>query len=215
LRTLPDGSTVELNFGAEITLDFTPEKRGIRLLRGEALFVVAKNSARPFVVTAGTVEVRAVGTAFAVRHESKHVNVIVTAGRVAVDRVEEMSASGAVSPIKAEPVYLDVGRQVEVPMVFVEMPRLQIREVTTAELAAALAWRDKRIEFADTPLPDAVKLFNRHNRVQLSITNQALFRRSITGVFWTDDPEGFVRLLETGFEISADRSGDAIRLRSK
>lgn len=215
LRTLPDGSTVELNVGAEIALVFTPEKRGVRLLRGEALFAVAKDATRPFVVTAGAVEVRAVGTEFTVRHESRHINVLVTEGRVAVERIEAATPSGAAAPVKVESVYLEVGRQAVVPTDFFEAAPLQIKAVSADELAAALAWRDKRIEFTDTPLADAVTLFNRQNRIQLSITHQSLVRRLITGVFWADDPEGFVRLLEKGFNIKAERSGDVIRLESE
>ena len=56
-QVLPDGSTVELNAGARIVVDFTASKRGVRLLAGEAMFAVRKDTARPFVVTAGGVEV--------------------------------------------------------------------------------------------------------------------------------------------------------------
>lgn len=215
VRTLPDGSTVELNLGAEIAVAFTAGKRSVQLIRGEALFAVAKNPARPFVVTAGNVEVRAVGTAFSVRRDSQHVNVLVTEGRVAVERSETAASAEATAAPGTEPVFLEVGRQVAVPIGAPEVAPLQIRAVSNDELAAALAWRDKRIEFTDTPLSVAVMLFNRQNRVQISIANEALFRRLITGVFWADDAEGFVRLLETGFNIRAERSGDLIRLRSE
>ena len=47
-RTLPDGSVIELNAGAEIAVNFTPAQRGVRLLRGEALFAVAHNPGSPF-----------------------------------------------------------------------------------------------------------------------------------------------------------------------
>jgi transmembrane sensor len=217
LRTLPDGSTVELNLGAEIAVTFSPEKRAVRLIRGEALFAVAKNPARPFVVTAGNVEVRAVGTAFSVRHDADHVKVLVTEGRVAVER-SESAASGestGAAPAARAPLFLEVGRQVAVPLGVAELAPLRIQAVSTEDVAAALAWRDKRIEFTDTPLSVAVMLFNRQNRVQISIANEALLARRITGVFWADDTEGLVRLLETGFNIRVERSGDFIRLRSE
>ena len=92
---------------------------------------------------------------------------------------------------------------------------MEIRTVSTSEMAAALAWRDNRIEFADTPLSDAVRLFNRRNRIQLAIESPSLVQRSITGVFWADDPEGFVRLLESAFPINSKRTGDSIVLRSE
>ena len=62
-RALDDGTVVELNGGAEIEVQFTAAERRLRLVRGEAHFQVAKNPLRPFVVEAGGVAVRAVGTA--------------------------------------------------------------------------------------------------------------------------------------------------------
>src|SRR5258708_5796577 len=77
-RTLPDGSFVELKFGAEIAVDYSGLLRRVSLKNGEAHFAVAKNKDRPFVVEAGGVEVRAVGTAFSVQLGSKQVEVLVT-----------------------------------------------------------------------------------------------------------------------------------------
>jgi transmembrane sensor len=69
LRTLslPDGSHIRLNTASSVAVDYTGTVRAIRLHRGEAHFTVARDSARPFTVTAGSVTVRAVGTAFNVR----------------------------------------------------------------------------------------------------------------------------------------------------
>ena len=231
LRTLPDGSTVELNLGADIAVAFTREERVVRLLRGEALFDVTKDPARPFVVRAGTVAVRAVGTAFTVRHDEEHINVLVTEGKVAVDRMDTRDGAGASdetgadrasavdaspaslrpAPQSREPVYVEVGRQIAIPVAD-ELPALRIEPVSAEQIAAALAWRSKRIEFNDARLPEVIALFNRQNTLQLQISGAALLKRSITGVFWSDDPEGFVRLLESGFGVTAQREGDTIRI---
>jgi transmembrane sensor len=85
VQRLADGTVVDLNAGADITVDFTPGVRGVRLVRGEAHFTVAKDGARPFVVSVGPIDVRAVGTAFNVRLEPTAVQVLVTEGQVAVD----------------------------------------------------------------------------------------------------------------------------------
>src|SRR5260370_1274200 len=58
---------------------------GVRLTRGEAHLAVAKDSSRPFIVTAGGVSVRAVGTAFNVRRVEQRVEVFVTEGKVRID----------------------------------------------------------------------------------------------------------------------------------
>ncbi len=212
VRLLPDGSKVELNFGAEIEINYSAEKRGVRLVQGEALFVVTRDPTRPFVVSARGIEVRAVGTAFVVRDESQQVNVLVTEGQVAVAQSQDSSVAEAGSAAKFEPVFIAVGKQVSVPVVAVVPASLEVKLVSTAELAAMLAWRGKRIEFKETPLTEAVELFNRQNRVQLTVADRTLGRRLISGIFWVDDPEGFVRLVETGFNVKSERSGDVIRL---
>ncbi|MGH7956064.1 MAG: iron-containing alcohol dehydrogenase, partial [Opitutaceae bacterium] len=77
------GSVVELNVDADILVDFSPVRRAVRLVRGEAHFTVATDAARPFVVSAGGVEVRAVGTGFAVHFAPQEIAVLVTEGQVA------------------------------------------------------------------------------------------------------------------------------------
>lgn len=212
-QVLPDGSRVQLNAGAEIKMAFDEHFRRVRLVRGEALFEVAKDATHPFIVEAGAVAVRAVGTAFTVRRMKDEVGVLVTEGKVAVGRVEE-AASDQSSPARAiEPVYLTAGAELRVPVVedFATAP--VPRAATTEEIAAALAWRNQRVEFSGTTLDEAVGYFNRGNRIQLEIVGDEIGRMRISGVFWTDDPEAFSRNLETSLGISALQAGDRIVLR--
>lgn len=85
-QVLSDGSVVTLKDGAQIAEVFTSALRRVELRRGQAMFEVAKNPSRPFVVAAGEIEVRAVGTAFSVEFGVKAVEVLVTEGTVAVDK---------------------------------------------------------------------------------------------------------------------------------
>lgn len=211
-RMLPDGSTVELNAGAEIAVEFTEALRAVRLMRGEALFAVTKNPARPFVVSAGGVSVRAVGTAFAVRHGAAQIDVLVTEGRVAVERVDPVVVPGGQA---AKPIFVAAGGRVEVPADVSRAPVVAGALLSATEMAEALSWRGRRVEFTHTTLTDAVALFNRQNRVQIAIGDGAVGRIAISGIFWADDPESFVRLLESGFNVRASRAGDAIALRSR
>jgi transmembrane sensor len=100
--SLVDGSIVELNSASEVLMLFSPAERRVRLVRGEAHFTVAKNKARPFLVEAGTVAVRAVGTAFNVRLGGKDVEVLVTEGKVAVAEVERGGQRSEVRSQKSE-----------------------------------------------------------------------------------------------------------------
>jgi transmembrane sensor len=99
-RHLPDGSVVELRPGADLFVDYAGQFRRVWLKRGEAYFKVAKDPGRPFLVSAGGMEVRAVGTAFSVQLAGERIDVLVTGGRVAVKPVGGGRVAGA-TPVRA------------------------------------------------------------------------------------------------------------------
>lgn len=185
-RTLPDGSQVELKPGAQIAVDYVGTFRRVALQKGEAHFQVAKNKDRPFIVSAGGIEVRAVGTAFSVDLGSKEVDVLVTEGRVAVEKSRraasaetgrpaiEQQASGdqsiaghSASQKISAPTFVDAGHRLVIPVApshgasDQDSPALVATTVSSDELAKRLAWRTPRLEFSDTPLAAAVELMNR------------------------------------------------------
>ncbi|MDO8543043.1 MAG: FecR domain-containing protein [Opitutaceae bacterium] len=213
-QTLADGSIVELKAGAEIALSFSPDARRVRLLHGEALFNVAKEATRPFFVIAGHVEVRAVGTAFAVRHDMKEVAVLVTEGRVAVER-HNLGASSIATTPEPKPTYLGAGDRLVVPADLPATAAVAVTTMTAQQVASNLAWRGQRVEFTGTTVGEALTMFNHQNRLQLSVADPAIARLQITGIFWADDPEGFVRLLENGMNVRGDRTNRGIELRSR
>ena len=94
---LRDGSVMNVNRESDVAVQLTAAERRVTLARGEAHFAVAHDTARPFIVTAGGVKVRAVGTAFSVRLGDAGVEVLVTEGKVQVERV----APNALSPDSA------------------------------------------------------------------------------------------------------------------
>lgn len=217
IRTLADGSKVALRPGAAIDVDFTTGFRRVRLVRGEALFSVTTDAARPFIVRSGNVEVRAVGTEFSVGQAADTVTVFVTEGRIAVAHTEEATALS--SRPAAGPIFAVAGERVVVPAAApsaapASAPPM-VTGVTTGEIAQALAWRGERLEFSGMPLAEAVRLINRGQRVQVVLADSELGRRTITGVLWADDSDGFVRLLESGFNLTAEREGDVVRLRTQ
>lgn len=81
---LNDGSTIDLNSRSRVRVRFTDAERNVDLLDGQALFHVAKNLARPFVVHSDSTRVRAVGTQFDVYRKRSGTIVTVVEGKVAV-----------------------------------------------------------------------------------------------------------------------------------
>lgn len=198
-QALADGSVAEVNHGGRLEVAFDAAERRVRLLEGEVHLTVAKDTARPFVVEAGGVFVRAVGTAFSIRLERGNVDVLVTEGRVQVE-----SPGGAPVPV-ASGEHARVGADLH-PVVAAEKPEV---------IERTLAWRTVRLEFEGLPLASVVTEFNLRNTLQLAIGDAAAGRVKVAGTFQADKPEAFARLLEAGFGIAVERrTGGAWLLRS-
>jgi transmembrane sensor len=212
-HALPDGSLVELKEGSRIAVDFSAEQRQVRLV-GEAHFQVARDAARPFVVNAQGVMVRAVGTAFSVRVDSDEVQVLVTHGRVHVltptQGRETMPEPAAAAAARELPLVV-AGQRAVVNLSAAASP--QVSNVAAPQIAEALDWRAPRLQFFETPLEVAIAEFNARNRTQLVIGQPPLGSVPIGGTFRVDNVDGFVRLLKASLDIQAEpRAGNQIVL---
>jgi transmembrane sensor len=198
--TLADGSLITLTHGSRAEVRYTAAERRVQLLQGEAHFNVTKDPARPFIVRVGQVDVRAVGTAFNVRLDARAVEVLVTEGRVQVTP----SAGTATLPI------LTAGQRAVVPT---GSGSARIETVPAEEMSRFTPTPSRQLEFDSARLADVVAAFNRHNHVQLEIADPDLADLAIGASFRSNNVTAFVRLLESGFGITAERTGDRIVLR--
>jgi transmembrane sensor len=207
---LTDGSTMILNTDSEVTVHLTKAQRDIHLLRGEALFEVAHDTARPFVVQANDTAVRAVGTAFAVRLETAQVDVTVTEGVVEVSGRPPPSGSGQV----ASPPSGVTSRRVAANecVVITRATQSELESIPLADLNRRLAWREGMVSFDGESLHTAVAEINRHNRRQIVIDDPVLAGRPVVGVFRATDLDGFAAAAATALRARAVPDGDVIRL---
>jgi transmembrane sensor len=174
---LADGSLVAINTKTALDVTMKAKSRRIVLQEGEAWFQVAKDPKRPFVVAAGPVRVRAVGTAFSVRRDAEAgVDVMVTEGVVEAwiegDEVSRRRVSAGSRIILASAVSPSVA----------ESP---------SQIERSLAWRNGEIALDGESLDQAAKLFNRYNSRQIVIDDPALARERFVGLFQTNEPESF------------------------
>jgi transmembrane sensor len=98
-----DGSTVELNSRSKIRVKYSKQERDVELLEGQALFHVAHDISRPFIVAVGDTRVRAVGTQFDVYRKSTGTVVTVVEGRVAVYAADQALKTGGASSLPSLP----------------------------------------------------------------------------------------------------------------
>ena len=197
---LDDGSTLELNAASAARVQFTAAERRVELTNGEAHFAVAHDTARPFIVNAGGIAVRAVGTAFNVRYtDAGAIEVTVTEGKVRVGQSGPASSSAESAPL------VSAGQRIVLPR---HAPPPTVEQVDPAALRAALAWQSRLADFAEAPLADVIARFNTRSLVQLFLADPALADRRIGGTFALDEAEAFVRLLERDGEIIGERRGE-------
>lgn len=208
---LPDGSTVHLNTDTQIRLRYADAERRVELLRGEAHFSVKPDAGRPFVVAAGAVQVRAVGTAFNVRWRAGEVEVLVTSGRVQVEQERNFGDTFS-SPVLNAPL-LEAGQRVVLSARRVEFVAPTVEQIQPVEIERTMAWQERRLVFDGTPLHEVVAEFNRYNQRQLLIDDPILAERLFGGTFRADNYEALVQLLEEAFEVEVIQLGNRTLLR--
>lgn len=195
-----DGSRMLLNTNSQVSIAFSPDERRVELKHGEAFFEVAKDSKRPFVVTAGDKRIIAVGTAFSVRREGDEMRLVVSEGTVRMEtpskHITPPGPLSAGSIVRARPDGMLV--QTEAP----------------ADIERTLSWRNGVLTFRDTPLASAVNEFNRYNTRPIVIEDDRVAALQIGGIFRATQPEAFVRLLSEGFPIHVVVEDERIVLRA-
>ncbi len=207
MRVIPlaDGSVVNLNTDSRIKVRYTHARRTIHLDRGEALFDVAKDAARPFVVYAGDTEVKAVGTSFSVlRLADAPVEVLVREGVVEVDRGQAGGAVRLNANMRAvAPLSGDAGGGA---------PVIRTVAVAPVEVERAVAWREGRIAFEGETLGQAVKDFQRYSDTRIVIDDPSIAGEEVTGLFEANDPVGFSQAVATSFGWHAEVGENQVRL---
>jgi transmembrane sensor len=190
--TLADQSAVTLNTGSSVRVTYSRGLRRVDLLRGEALFAVAKNPARPFEVHALAGVTTAVGTRFDVRLETDAATVSVLEGAVTV-----AAAAGSTPVAAGEAVDYGADGRVSAP-----------RPANTARIQG---WEAKRIVFSDEPLAQALEDYNRYGASPIVLSDPALGSRHINGVFRIGDEQAFLGALEQGLHLRAEhRDGQTV-----
>jgi len=201
---LPDGSVIQLNTDSAVDVNFEPGVRRVRLMRGEAHFSVAKNPARPFIVSAAAVDVRVVGTVFNVRLRPEAVDVLVTEGEVKV-----------APPGNPDRASVSAGQKVSIALGAETASDAAPVPVNAVEIRQTLAWKVRRLDFDETTLEDIVAEFNRYNRHKLIVADPRLKDRRFGGSFPASDHGTFVRMLEANFGVEAEDRADETLLRLK
>ncbi|MDR3511362.1 MAG: FecR domain-containing protein [Caulobacteraceae bacterium] len=186
--SLPDGSLATLDTASEIEVAYSAGERGVRLVKGQALFEVAKHKAAPFRVYAAGRRITAVGTQFDVRLEDRGLRLTLVEGRVRVDGPTPLF-SGAIAPA----MQVGAGEMLEA--------RNDTTTIRPTDPARQTSWRNGLLLFQDEPLEQAVDEVNRYTTTPIRIEGPIGRDYRVSGVFEAGDPLRFARNLAEVFPL--------------
>lgn len=194
--SLDDGSRIHLNTATRLRVSYDKEFRRIELLNGEALFEVAKDSSRPFVVAAGDRTVTALGTTFVVQRSDVRMSVTLMEGqvRVAAATSERLEAQSTVLA-PGERLILSAGAA---PVL--DHPALD----------GVTAWRRGLVALEGMSLAQAVEEMNRYSQVRLTVERSEARQLPVGGSFRIGDSGSFATAVAATYGLRIERRGDAI-----
>jgi transmembrane sensor len=196
--TLADGSTVDLNAGSRLQVSLGASERRVVMGEGEAVFDVAHDPARPFVIAAGDRDVRVVGTRFDVRRRDGQLTVSVERGVVEVEPADGAPGRG---------FRLHPGQRLD------HLEGAGDVKLTAIDPAQIAPWKTGRLIFRDRPLAEVVADLNQQFAKPIVLQDAALGEARVSGVLVLDDEAAVIRRLALLAPIKALPSADGVILR--
>lgn len=190
--TLEDGSTVTLGGSSQITVALSEKERNITLVSGDSFMDVAHDQSRAFVVRAGSVTVRAIGTAFSVNKHSDGVSVAVSEGIVEVlsDGNQDNSA------------IVNAGEQLKITA------GGDTNGVIAIDMENIATWRRGELILDDETLAYAVDVINRYYNGRILLTDSRLETMRASGVIDIYEPGAWLNSLQSVLPVDVQQNGE-------
>jgi transmembrane sensor len=202
---LEDGTRISLNTLTRLFVQYATNGRHVVLDSGEAYFEVARNPARPFVVSIGQRKITAIGTAFLVRREPQRVAVTLMEGKVVVDSDKAPDdqrvalPSGATTLVPGERATF-VAHQGSPTL---DRPALE----------TLMAWQRGKIPIDNLSLAEAAAEMNRYSPVSLFIERPEAAQVRVSGIFRAGDSLSFAKAVADNYGLEVQQQPGRIVLR--
>lgn len=194
---LADGSSAELNADSALRVSMSARMRRAHLTRGEALFEVAHDDARPFVVRTAFGELRAPGASFLVKLGTQSARVTVFDGSVEATPKDDPSPPQALSANQE---------------IVLGASSAEVTPIATEAVTRRLAWRSGMLAFDGDTLADAALEIERQTGVRFQFGDPSIAQLRIGGYISATDVDAFVELVETNLGLTATREGREVVL---
>ena len=199
---LSDGSEILLAAMTDLQVSYDRQSRAVAFDRGEALFKVAKDPARPFVVSTPRGNFTAVGTAFNVDVRGEDVELFVTEGVVSVNPMFKGRSRPASDAIR-----VSAGQRL---VVSGSSSNLVLYE---GEAAPSRLWWEGRLEYRDAPLGAVIADVNRYTLRPIVLGSPGLDKLTYTGTVLLDAADTWAFGLVGAFPVAVESQGDKVVLR--
>ncbi len=190
---LADGSIVYLNAESKLTYPqfFYGNKRYLKL-EGEAYFSVKSDPDRPFVVQTGDRFTEVKGTEFNIRFRKNKLSVVVTKGIVVL---YNQDSSKFIDLRKGE---------------FITSTSDGFTQPIKVDTRLYTAWRENKLSFVSTPLPDILEEIERFYNVETVCKNQKILSRTLTGYFDSNSLDEILTKISLALDFKFQRKGKKI-----
>jgi transmembrane sensor len=163
---LPDNSQVTLEPGSAIYYrpDFGAKNRVVHL-KGSGFFQVSHNKEKPFLVFAGKIVTRVVGTSFTIKQNNQNLEVAVMTGKVLVENTGNKSAIEGILLTQNEKVTYDRNNN-----------QFETGLVSEPVLVKQQPGSVRAIEFSfdDTPLSDVISMLEAAYGIEIVVKNDRI-----------------------------------------
>jgi transmembrane sensor len=233
--TLRDGSRVTLDADSALNVDFTPGGRSLNLARGEAFFQVAKDPARPFVVSASGTQVRAIGTKFDVRIADRRMVVAVVEGAVqmtspaATPSPSHSGAPGIETHLTgfgsgdAQPPdgrdgppvdpSIETATRITAGQAVAYADDKGVERLSNSDSSSlATAWLGGRRQYRNEPLKDVLADVDRYTGKHFEVANTATGKLQFTGTLDLNNSDAWLKALSIALPVTITRKPNGVLL---
>ncbi|MFY9083292.1 FecR domain-containing protein, partial [Aliarcobacter butzleri] len=186
-----------------LNIEYFNGKREVNLINGRAMFEVAKDENRPFIIKSKDINIEVVGTKFEVIHKEDTTTINVENGVVKTyyskyffDKQNQAILTKAQSLTYSN----EIGA---------------ISQIKIIEPEKIALWREKKILFDKTTLKEALEEFSKYSDISVLFLSKELENYSITGEFSSTQLDIFIKTISKIYPIKIERNEKSIRISKK
>ncbi len=199
---LPDGSKIVLDVKSSIKVSMYQDKREVHFLKGKALFTVAKDKNRPFIIHSLNTQIEVIGTQFEVSKIKEQTQVNVKEGIVKISQTYSSKAAKIITLLtKAQTISINKAGKV------LNFSNTNVNTIAT--------WEKGYLLFNQTSLKEAINTFSRYSSKTILLENDTVRNTQITGKFSTQEFDKFLNALPKIYALKIEEKNKVYQILEK